>query len=230
LSRQEKGDSALPRYRQVSDLPQVIPVFPLDGALLLPGGDLPLQIFEPRYLNMIDDVMAGDRLIGMIQSKPGGDRERPSLARVGCAGRITSYAETSDGRYLITLSGVCRFEAGEELPIRTPYRQLRAAYAAYEADLDGGEMPEAPDGARNRFARALKRYLNHRELDIDWDTASTAPLGALVNSLAMGLPFDRAEKQALLEAPTLIERFETLATLLEIDALDDSDDEGHAVQ
>src|SRR6478735_12516879 len=122
-------------FRRASDLPQVIPIFPLDGALLLPGGDLPLQIFEPRYLNMIDDVMAGDRIIGMIQTRPGGDRERPKLADVGCAGRITSYAETSDGRYLITLTGICRFEAGEELNLPTPYRQLRARYEPFEGDL-----------------------------------------------------------------------------------------------
>src|SRR5262245_6872440 len=115
-------------YRQVADLPQLIPVFPLDGALLLPGGELPLQTFEPRYLNMVDDAMAGDRVIGMIQTRQGGDRARPSLAEVGCVGRITSYAETSDGRYLITLTGVCRFEAGEELDLRMPYRQLRASY------------------------------------------------------------------------------------------------------
>src|SRR3954462_4690995 len=107
-------------YRQLSDLPQLIPVFPLDGALLLPGGELPLQIFEPRYLNMVDDVMSGDRIIGMVQTRPGGDRMRPNLAGVGCAGRITSYAETSDGRYLITLTGVCRFDAGPELIIPTP--------------------------------------------------------------------------------------------------------------
>src|SRR3954465_14887050 len=98
-------------FVRVADLPQVIPVFPLDGALLLPGGELPLQIFEPRYLNMVDDVMGGDRIIGMIQTKPGSDRERPGLAAIGCIGRITSFAETSDGRYLITLTGVCRFEA-----------------------------------------------------------------------------------------------------------------------
>src|SRR5690349_9171864 len=122
-------------YRRIADLPQVIPVFPLDGALMLPGGDLPLQIFEPRYLNMVDDVMAGDRIIGMIQTKPGGSRDRPPLADVGCAGRITAYAETSGGRYLITLTGVCRFETGEELNIQTPYRQMRARYDRFEADL-----------------------------------------------------------------------------------------------
>ena len=217
-------------YRHTADLPQMIPVFPLDGALLLPGGDLPLQIFEPRYLNMVDDVMAGDRIIGMIQTRAGGDRERPKLSDVGCAGRITSYAETSDGRYLITLTGVCRFDAGAELSIPTPYRQLRARYERFEDDLAEQADVQAPEAARNRFARALKRYLNRRELDIDWETAQSAPLEALVNSLAMGLPFAPAEKQALLEAPTLAGRFETLSTLLEIDGVDDSDDEGRSVQ
>ena len=217
-------------YRRTADLPQVIPVFPLDGALLLPGGDLPLQIFEPRYLNMVDDVMAGDRIIGMIQTRAGGDRERPKLSQVGCAGRITSYAETSDGRYLIILTGVCRFECGEEMTVRMPYRQLRARYERFEDDLAEGDSAEAPAAARDRFAKALKRYLNHRELDIDWETASTAPLEALVNSLAMGLPFEPAEKQALLEAPDLTGRFEALSTLLEIDALEDGDDGAHSVQ
>src|SRR4051812_13417127 len=132
-------------YRRAADLPQMIPVFPLDGALLLPGGDLPLQIFEPRYLNMIDDVMAGDRIVGMIQTRSGGDRERPKLADVGCAGRVTSYAETPDGRYLITLTGVCRFEAGAELVIPTPYRQLRARYDRFGTDLAEDGEAQAPE-------------------------------------------------------------------------------------
>jgi Lon protease-like protein len=214
-------------YRQLSDLPQLIPVFPLDGALLLPGGELPLQIFEPRYLNMVDDAMAGDRVIGMIQTR-GGSRSRPKLAQVGCVGRITSYAETSDGRYLITLTGVCRFQAGDELDLRLPYRQLRANYERFGDDL-GDEEAEASEAARARFATALKRYLNQRELDIDWETAHEAPLEALVNSLCMGLPFEPAEKQAFLEAPDLAGRFEVLTTLLEIDA-SDPDDEPHALQ
>jgi Lon protease-like protein len=218
----------MPGYRRVADLPQLIPVFPLDGAMLLPGGELPLQIFEPRYLNMIDDAMTGDRVIGMVQTR-GGDLERPALTAVGCAGRITSYAETSDGRYLITLTGVCRFRVGEELNIRTPYRQVRADYSRFEADLGEADEAEADDTARDRFARALKRYLNRRELDIDWDSAGAAPLEPLVNSLAMGLPFDPAEKQALLEAIDLPARFEALTTLLEIDA-DDPDDEERSVQ
>jgi len=211
-------------YRQLSDLPQLIPVFPLDGALLLPGGELPLQIFEPRYLNMVDDAMAGERVIGMIQTRNGGDRERPSLVEVGCVGRITSYAETSDGRYLITLTGVCRFEAGEELDLRMPYRQLRASYDRFGVDLARDEEQVATDAARSRFATALKRYLNRRELDIDWETANDAPLEALVNSLCMGLPFEPAEKQAFLEAPDLQGRFDVLTTLLEIDASDPDDE------
>ena len=214
-------------YRQVADLPQLIPVFPLDGALLLPGGELPLQIFEPRYLNMVDDAMAGDRVIGMIQTR-GGSRARPRLSEVGCLGRITSYAETSDGRYLITLTGVCRFDAGEELDLRLPYRQLRAKYDRFSDDLDD-EDAVVSEASRARFATALKRYLNRRELDIDWETASEAPLEALVNSLCMGLPFEPAEKQAFLEAPDLAGRFEALTTLLEIDA-SDPDDEHHQLQ
>jgi Lon protease-like protein len=166
----------------------------------------------------------------MIQTKLGGPRERPRLADVGCAGRITAYAETSDGRYLITLSGVCRFEAGEELGLQTPYRQVRARYDRFEADLADADADEAPAAARARFAQALKRYLNRRELDIDWDTAQAAPLEPLVTSLAMGLPFAPAEKQALLEAPTLERRFEALATLLEIDAVEEGDDEGPSLQ
>ena len=215
-------------YRRAGDLPQVIPVFPLDGALLLPGGELPLRIFEPRYLNMVDDVMAGDRMIGMIQTT-GGERARPNLAGVGCAGRITSFNETSDGTYLITLTGVCRFGVGEELPVRTPYRQVRAAFEPYAEDLTDLDDEVGPFD-RKRFAKALKAYLNRRELDIDWETASAAPLEALVNSLAMGLPFDPQEKQALLQAPDLAGRFEVLTTLLEIDSADDSDDDSHSLQ
>ncbi|MDX5393799.1 MAG: LON peptidase substrate-binding domain-containing protein [Caulobacteraceae bacterium] len=219
----------MPGYRRVADLPQIIPIFPLDGAILLPGGDLPLQIFEPRYLNMVDDAMAGDRIIGMIQTRAGGERSRPALVAVGCIGRITSFAETSDGRYLITLTGVCRFAAGEEINARTPYRQMRVDYSRFEADLNvDDETPTAAD--RARFARALKHYLNRRDLDIDDDTALTAPLQPLVTSLTMGLPFEPSEKQALLEAEGLVERVRALTTLLEIDALEDDDDPPHSLQ
>jgi Lon protease-like protein len=219
----------MPGYRRLADLPQVIPVFPLDGALLLPGGELPLQIFEPRYLNMLDDVMGGERVIGMIQTRPGGDRARPALAEVGCVGRVTSFAETSDGRYLITLTGVCRFEPGEELPLKLPYRQVRALYGRFEDDLSPDAAAAAADGARERFVQALKRYLNRRELDLDWEVAAQAPLDALVNSLSMGLPFNPQEKQALLQAQDLTARFDTLTALLEIDGAE-GDDESPSVQ
>jgi Lon protease-like protein len=211
-------------YRRADDLPLVIPVFPLDGVLLLPGGQLPLNIFEPRYLNMFDDAMSGERIIGMVQTRPGGEVERPNLAPVGCAGRVTSFAETSDGRYLVTLTGVCRFRVGEELPARAPYRQVRADFATFEGDLHEGSPQAAPPGDASPLLEALRRYLDHRGLAIDWTSAETAPSEALINSLAMALPFEPVEKQALLEAPTLVERRETLVALLEIDAAGDDED------
>ncbi len=211
-------------YRRADDLPLVIPVFPLDGALLLPGGQLPLNIFEPRYLNMFDDAMSGERIIGMVQTRPGGDIERPNLAPVGCAGRVTSFAETSDGRYLVTLTGVCRFRVGDELPARSPYRQVRADFSAFEDDLREASPHAASVGDASPLLDALRRYLDHRGLAIDWSSAEAAPSDALINSLAMALPFEPVEKQALLEAPTLADRRETLVALLEIDAAGDDED------
>jgi len=211
-------------YRRADDLPLVIPVFPLDGALLLPGGQLPLNIFEPRYLNMFDDAMSGERIIGMVQTRHGGDEERPNLAPVGCAGRVTSFAETSDGRYLVTLTGVCRFRVGDELPSRSPYRQVRADFTAFEEDLREASASVAAPGEASPLLDALRRYLDHRGLAIDWTSAETAPSDALINSLAMALPFEPVEKQALLEAPTLADRRETLVALLEIDAAGDDEE------
>jgi uncharacterized protein len=215
-------------YMKAADLPQVIPVFPLDGALLLPRGSLPLNIFEPRYLNMIDDAMSGERLIGMVQTRSGGERTRPALTAVGCAGRITSYAETSDGRYLITLTGVSRFRFLDELPAHTPYRQIRADFASFEADLH--PAPDLPAGDRDALLQALKAYLSVRGLDIDWEQAKDAPLEALVNSLSMALPFEPPEKQALLEAATLADRRVALVALMHIDAAASDDDAGSAIQ
>ena len=195
-------------YRKVSDLPVLIPVFPLDGALLLPGCQLPLHIFEPRYLNMIDDAMSGARIIGMIQTAGPGDRARPTLASVGCAGRVTAYAETGDGRYMITLTGVCRFAADLE--------------PEHDISFD-----------RATFLGLLRRYLDHKGLSVEWDAAKQAPARALINSLAMGLPLDPPEKQALLEAGDMAERARVLATLLEIDAAGDTtgdDDEPPPLQ
>jgi Lon protease-like protein len=213
---------------KIDDMPQVIPVFPLDGALLLPHGGLPLNIFEPRYLNMIDDAMAGDRIIGMIQTLPGGDRERPRLAQVGCAGRITAFAETGDGRYLITLTGMARFRTGDELPGQTPYRQVRADFRAFPNDL--AEAQDDPAFDRGELEAALKGYLELRGLRVDWDAAEAAPIEALVNSLCMALPFTAAEKQALLEAATPADRRSALVTLLRIDGAEGGDDAAPSVQ
>ncbi|WP_292052763.1 MULTISPECIES: LON peptidase substrate-binding domain-containing protein [unclassified Brevundimonas] len=209
-------------YVRSSDLPQVIPVFPLPGATMLPRGQLPLNIFEPRYLNMVDDAMAGDRMIGMIQTV-GPTGERPPLMRVGCAGRITSFAETSDGRYLITLTGIARFRIATELQVKTPYRQVRADFSPYAHDLDGPDPFESFD--RDSFLGVLAPYLGSRGLDIDWDTARAAPAEALINSLSMGLPFEPAEKQALVEASSLRDRCEALTALLHIDSAGTASDE-----
>lgn len=211
-------------YIRTDELPQVIPVFPLDSAVLLPRGRLPLNIFEPRYLNMIDDVMAGDRIIGMVQTT-GGDTAHPNLARVGCAGRVTSFAETQDGRYLITLSGVCRFRLGKELSAPTPYRQVRADYEPYAGDL---APPEDAVFERDALLTSLRAYLERRGMDIEWDAAREAPADALITSLSMALPFEVAEKQALVEAASLSERTATLIALLQIDEVgrrDEDDDQ-----
>lgn len=215
-------------YVKAADLPQVIPVFPLPGAILLPRGQLPLNVFEPRYLNMIDDAMAGDRIIGMVQPQAGA-RSLPSLSLIGCAGRITSFAETSDGRYLITLTGCARFRLASELPAQTPYRQIRADFAPFEDDLSA---PPVDDVGLDRdgLLDALRAYLEMRGLDIDWDTAETAPPEALINSLSMALPFDPPEKQALLEAVSLTDRSTVLTALLTIDAATDGEGDAPLMQ
>ena len=200
------------------DLPQVIPVFPLDGALLLPHATRPLNIFEPRYLNMIDDAMAAERIIGMVQTaqtaEGPGSPERPILAPVGCAGRITAFSETGDGRYLITLTGLSRFRLGEELPGFTPYRRVRVDFSPFQDDLSplSGDSDD-----REALLEPLRRYLDQRGMRIDWQAVQAAAIDALVNSLSMALPFDFAEQQALLEASNLPERRQTLITLLRID-------------
>lgn len=208
-------------YVKASDLPQVIPVFPLQGVILLARGQLPLNVFEPRYLNMVDDAMGGDRIIAMVQPS-GGPAQLPSLSPVGCAGRITSFSETSDGRYLITLTGVCRFRIMTEMPSQGPYRQIRADFAPFEGDL--APPPKGDTAERGPFLDALRTYLEARGLDIDWDMAESAPTEALVNSLAMALPFEPAEKQALLEAADLTARSRALDALMRIDAAEPGDD------
>jgi Lon protease-like protein len=202
------------RYHSIEELPQTLPIFPLTGALLLPRGHLPLNIFEPRYLAMVDAAMSGTRLIGMIQPTEPEDKVlKPKLSAVGCAGRITSYRETEDGRYLITLNGICRFRIGEELGIATPFRQIRPDYAPYLSDL----VATPPDSfPRDRLAHALKDYLSRRDLKADWGPVMSAPADVLINALAMLCPFQPSEKQALLEAPSWEERVDTLVALLEM--------------
>jgi len=203
------------RYLHVGQLPPVIPIFPLTGALLLPQTRLPLNIFEPRYLAMVDAAMSGSRLIGIIQPRIQGEdmAPKPELAKVGCVGRIIEYAETDDGRYLITLLGIARFHIASEPEGKTAYREIEADYSDFAGDF----TPEqAPAVARTRLIAALKPYLADREMKTDWDAIEEAPVDSLVDALAMMCPFDPAEKQALLEAPSIIERAETLIALLEM--------------
>ena len=208
-------------YRKTADLPDTLAIFPLPGALVFPRWELPLNIFEPRYLNMIDDAMRGHRLIGMIQSLGGGTRERPEIARVGCAGRLTSYSETDDGRYLITLTGICRFAVKEELAVTTPYRQVRPDWESYAADLFAAPETGMPD--RANLIRAFRAFASAQGLQADWGAIEEAPMETLVNALSAGCPFTAPEKQALLEAPTLAGRAETLIALLEIGGSGGSD-------
>jgi Lon protease-like protein len=210
----------LPRvYRKTSDLPVAIPVFPLGGALLFPRAVLPLNIFEPRYLSMVDAALVGHRLIGMIQPAglvtPAMSENSPHLAEVGCAGRITGFQETDDGRYLIALTGICRFRVREEIKHEGPYRIIRADWDAFANDLV--REPALDDSARERLIAALQSYLKRGEMKADWSTIEEAPLDTLINSLSSSCPFTNPEKQALLEARTLRDRCTALITLLEME-------------
>ena len=206
-------------YKGPDDLPGVIAIFPLPGALLLPRGQMPLNIFEPRYLAMIDDTMrSGIRLIGMIQPDPvhaGPDPNKPRLFKVGCVGRITQLAESGDGRYLIQLTGVSRFRVEEELAIGTPYRQCRVTYAPFVADFTARKGENEVD--RKTLLRTLAEFLKVNNLKADWEGIENAPNEALVNALAMMSPYGSAEKQALLEAPDLKTRAEILVAVTEIE-------------
>lgn len=210
-----------PRFQ---DLPEVLPIFPLPGVLLLPEGKLPLNIFEPRYLAMTRAALAGSRLIGMVQPLP---REQEAgeedvgaapVFRTGCAGRITAFGETDDGRYLITLTGLLRFDVAEELELRDGYRCVRPDWAPYQSDLEREPAAErAVD--RSRLLRVLRDYFEVSGLQGDWDAIRAASDADLVTSLAMLCPFDVREKQALLEAASLGERAETMIALFEMASL-----------
>jgi Lon protease-like protein len=190
-------------------------VFPLAAALLLPGGRMPLNVFEPRYLQMVDEVLGGSRLIGMIQPSLDGslrDDGEPELCQVGCIGRITSLAETGDGRYLISLQGVCRFRVAEELTVRRPFRQCRITPFACDLDEEQG----AKEVNRPALLKAFRAYLEANGLDADWESVSRAENGTLVNALSMMAPYGPAEKQALLEAADLKTRADTLIAITEM--------------
>lgn len=201
----------------LDDLPEICPVFPLTGVMLLPGGRLPLNVFEPRYLAMVEDALGSGRMFAMIQPDTAQPAlvNGPALYRVGCLGRLSSFSETDDGRYLVTLSGLIRFEVGEEVEMRRGYRRVRARYDRFVADLDEQASRQGFD--RPALLDALRSYFVHHGFDANWEAIQQMEDLPLVTSLAMVCPFDPLEKQALLEAPGLADRAQTLRTLLRID-------------
>jgi Lon protease-like protein len=195
------------------ELPEKIPLFPLPGALLLPRARLPLQIFEPRYLAMLEDTLkTPDRLIGMIQPRPRPDGSH-TLAAIGCAGRVTAFSETNDGRYMITLTGISRYRLMREISGFTPYLSGEVRWDGFERDR--GPEESDPGFDRAAFLDLLRRYFMEEQLSTDWDSLKEAEDELMINSLAMLCPFDPEDKQALLEAPSLQTRRETLVTLME---------------
>ena len=199
---------------RIVDLPDTIPIFPLPGAMLLPRARLPLNIFEPRYLQMLDDALkTSSRMIGMVQPF-----ERPegadALHSIGCAGRVTQFSETEDGRYMITLAGISRFRIKKEVEGFTPYRRCEVSWEGFEKDRNS-HAEQDDTFCRDSFLKTLSRYFDARDLSADWETLQEADDELLVNSLSMLLEFPPEDKQALLEAPSLTTRRETLVTLLE---------------
>ncbi len=211
------------RYRGPADVPQRIPVFPLCRAILLPRATLPLNIFEPRYLQMVDDAMSTSRVLGIVQPAGSGeeeDQESPvsrtaPLRRIGCAGRITSYQELDDGRFLISLSGIARFEVIDEVELAKPYRVCTVSYERFVGDFMPGAGEDQVD--REALLGALKAFLQARGLKADWAAVGKTPTETLVNSLAMVNPYGSKEKQALIEAPDLKTRAEMLVALAEME-------------
>lgn len=201
--------------------PAEIPLFPIPGCILLPGEHLPLNVFEPRYLNMIDDAMRAERFIGIVQPSGTGPRERPGLAPIGCAGVIASHNETEDGRYLIVLQGVVRFALTGEAERATPYRLGLADYAPFTGDLTPQALSPGID--RARFLDLLVRFFDHAGLEADWESLKAAPLASIADKVAMAAPFDAAAKQALLEAGDADDRVRTLSAMMSL-ALDSSGD------
>lgn len=205
-------------YRGPGELPEILPVFPLPGALLLPRGQMPLNVFEPRYLSMVDDAFRdGHRMLGMIQPDATHSRseERPTLFKVGCVGRITQLAESGDGRYVLELTGISRFKLVEELTVLTMYRQCKVDYFPFIDDFTARKGEGDVD--REALLTVLTDFLKANNLKVDWAGVEAAPNEALVNALAMMSPYGPAEKQAMLEAPNLKTRAEILIAVTEMD-------------
>lgn len=194
-----------------NDLPDALPVFPLYGVLLMPFGQLPLNIFEPRYLKMIDDAMSSNRLIGMIQPKEEGS-DKP-LHSIGCAGKIVEFSESADGRYLITLNGVCRFRVREELKVSTPYRQIAPHWSDFAGDIS---RKKCLDVDRKKMLKLLESYFEQEDMSCDFSKFEDTPDGKLMTCLSMVCPFDAAEKQALLEQVCCVQRAKIFMTMLEM--------------
>jgi uncharacterized protein len=208
------------RYRGPADLPLRIPVFPLRGAILLPRATLPLNIFEPRYLAMVDDAMSGQRVIGVVQPASAGEEESPSgkdvgLKRVGCVGRITSYQELDDGRLVMTLTGVARFEVVAEAATAQPYRTMTVTYDRFAQDFREGLGEDLVD--RDNLLRVLRAYLDANRLKADWSAITHASSEFLINALCVMSPYGPEEKQALLEAADLKARADVLVALAEME-------------
>jgi hypothetical protein len=208
------------RYSAPSDLPSRIPVFPLRGAILLPRASLPLNVFEPRYLAMIDDVMAGQRIVGVIQPASGDGGESPegkssNLRRIGCAGRVTSYQELDDGRLAITLTGIARYEIVEETSTPKPYRIMSVSYDRFSSDLSRDAGEDQVD--REKLLTSLKTYLERNRLTADWNVIERASSEFLINALSVMSPYGPEEKQALLEATDLKSRAQVLVALAEME-------------
>ncbi|MDB4246987.1 LON peptidase substrate-binding domain-containing protein [Hyphomicrobiales bacterium] len=202
---------SLKDYLKIEELPPKLSVFPLPGALLLPRTQLPLNIFEPRYLEMVDDALSNNRLIAMIQTQ---SEKKDQLFKVGCVGKIVSYTELTNNRMLVTLSGVCRFFVKQELEVVTPYRQFQVSYKEFSNDLLKGFDEENVN--REKLQICLKKYLDYNNLDVDWESIKNSPTELLVNSLCLLSPYRPEEKQALLEAKTLSERNEILIAMTEM--------------
>ena len=202
---------SLKEYKNIKELPPKLSIFPLPGALLLPRTQLPLNIFEPRYLEMVDDALTSNRLIAMIQTQ---SDNKDSLFKVGCVGKITSYSELTNNRIVITLTGVCRFSVGQELEVVTPYRQFQVNYEQFTNDLLKGFGEKNVN--REGLLVCLKKYLDQNNLEVDWNSIKNSPTELLVNSLCLLSPYRPEEKQALLEAQDLSERNEILIAMTEM--------------